>query len=566
MALVVDRRLVVDEAHQRAKRIVEALQDPDSTSGRGSAVVREVARRLSRLAGKDAAPLVAARLRGGAPLENDWARTPTQPTILTSTVDQVGSRLLFRGYGVSDRMKPVHAGLLGSDSLILLDEAHLSEPFRQTLQAVRDIGGARIKTALLTATPGVEGARHLALTERDRAHPVLARRIGARKPATLRKVANADAFAEAALRMMRDFHAAGVEAPAVAVVVNRIAIARAVFDAIKEADSSRAQRMIGRSRDVDRRRIDASLAPFRTGASREGVEPLFVVATQCLEVGADLDFDGFVSQAASLDALRQRFGRLNRSGERTHCEGAVLALRDDLASRSDDPVYGDRIRATWEALQDITADGVVDFGSDALERTLQASGAEAAALSAPKADAPVVMPAYLDLWSHTSPVPAADPEVDLFLHGAEHSAPEVTLVWRGDIDAGDLQGEREDVLTTRLTLMRRARPRRWRSPSGPRGHGWLGAAGAAMSPTHRPGRSSRARIDVAVACSAGPGPMPPAPGSLTPRTSGRATWWWCRRSTAAATTMAGRRRRRRVSGTSRTRRQDRTEDAATRFG
>ena len=108
IVLVVDRRLVVDDAHRRARKIADALRKP------GSAVVAEVARRLQRLAGCDEPPLVAERLRGGAPLEHDWARTPTQPTILCSTVDQVGSRLLFRGYGVSNRMKPVHAGLLGT--------------------------------------------------------------------------------------------------------------------------------------------------------------------------------------------------------------------------------------------------------------------------------------------------------------------------------------------------------------------------------------------------------------------------------------------------------------------
>lgn len=109
IALVVDRRLVVDDAFARASRIVCALEracDPEAPgTGLQCEAVREVARRLQRLAGDGAPPLAAKRLRGGAPLEHDWARSPTQPTVLCSTVDQVGSRLLFRGYGVSDRMK-----------------------------------------------------------------------------------------------------------------------------------------------------------------------------------------------------------------------------------------------------------------------------------------------------------------------------------------------------------------------------------------------------------------------------------------------------------------------------
>ena len=110
IVLVVDRRLVVDDAHRRARKIACFLRNAARAEPPGRAVVKEMARRLQRLAGDGGDPLVAVRLRGGAPLEDDWTRTPTAPTILCSTVDQVGSRLLFRGYGVSPRMRPVHAG------------------------------------------------------------------------------------------------------------------------------------------------------------------------------------------------------------------------------------------------------------------------------------------------------------------------------------------------------------------------------------------------------------------------------------------------------------------------
>lgn len=142
--------------------------------------------------------------------------------------------------------------------------------------------------------------------------------------------------------------------------------------------------MIGRSRDVDRDRIVQRLEPFRTGAPgrSEVAAPLIVVATQCLEVGVDLDLDGLVTQAASLDALRQRFGRLNRAGRRIAAEGAILAIAEDLAKKAGDPVYGDRIRKTWETLAEIAQDGVVDFGVTALEARLRDAVVDVAELAA----------------------------------------------------------------------------------------------------------------------------------------------------------------------------------------
>jgi CRISPR-associated endonuclease/helicase Cas3 len=207
IVFVVDRRLIVDDSYKRAKQIAQALSwsllnDEEATKlearnrnlsqairrARAEPAVNRVAIRLRELAGPGRSPLIARALRGGAPLEDDWARTPVQPTILCSTVDQVGSRLLFRGYGVSDRMKPIHAGLLGSDCLILLDEAHLSEPFRQTLKFIeilRAPDSAPFGFAVLTATPTGKREPLFELSTADREHPVLSRRLEAKKIARL---------------------------------------------------------------------------------------------------------------------------------------------------------------------------------------------------------------------------------------------------------------------------------------------------------------------------------------------------------------------------------------------
>jgi CRISPR-associated endonuclease/helicase Cas3 len=186
---VVDRRLIVDDAHRRARHIAKLLSSAED------GVLRRVADRLRLLAELDT-PLAVARLRGGMPKEPDWARTPAQPTVVVSTVDQVGSRLLFRGYGVSDSMKPVHAGLLGADALLLLDEAHLSQPFVQTARDARifqvapwseNAAPAPSDVVTLSATQTVEDPpdrqddQPFEISDDDRAEPTLGRRLAVAK-------------------------------------------------------------------------------------------------------------------------------------------------------------------------------------------------------------------------------------------------------------------------------------------------------------------------------------------------------------------------------------------------
>ncbi len=462
IALIVDRRLVVDSTFDRAKKIENALTNPSQSSKKGISIVEEVSRRLKRFAYDENYPLVAQRLRGGAPLENDWARTPIQPTILCSTVDQVGSRLLFRGYGVTNRMKPVHAGLIGENSLILLDEVHLSEPFRQTLTAVQEIGKAKIKVVSFSATPSIQSESPFKLTQADRTHPVLKRRLEITKPAQIYKPCEDNKrfvrfLAQSAIDIAdRLRQAGGVPAPVVAVIVNRVHLAREVFKELKECEAkTETLLMIGRSRSAVRDQIvRKKLAPFLTGATgRSNASPLFIVATQCLEVGVDVDLDGLVSQVASLDALRQRFGRLNRDGRKIHAEGAIMTLKEDVAKNAEDPIYGDRIRSTWQTLVDIAKDDIVDFGIESLETLLCRENVSLPDLVAPQTEAPVLMPAYLDLWSQTCPIPNVDPEVGLFLHGMEPVSSDVSLVWRSDLSKKDMSEERTSSLKKLIQLV-----------------------------------------------------------------------------------------------------------------
>lgn len=440
IAFVVDRRLVVDDAHERARELTRALRDPPG------AITSKVAERLKLLAG-DGPPLIARRLRGGVPREDDWARTPAQPTVLCSTVDQVGSRLLFRGYGVSDSMKPVHAGLIGADCLILLDEAHLAEPFRQTLDWTQQYRGSDWRecaytspsgVALLTATPNTAEKSPFGLDQdpsaKDSEHPILRRRLEATKPARLLAHSNQE---DREQRFVGEVcQALASKAQAVGIVVNRVARARSVFEKLRkqlDSDSVELILLIGPARPAQRDQVAERLAPIRTGASRKLDKPLVLVATQCIEAGVDIDLDALFTEAAPLDCLRQRFGRLNRDGRGVVPRAAIIAIKEEVGARSSDPVYGEAIRESWKVLEANATQGekrekFIDFGIQ------QFSVPQFESALSPKPDAPVLMPAHLDLLSQTAPIPAADPEVALYLHGPSLQPDTITVIWRGDVD------------------------------------------------------------------------------------------------------------------------------------
>jgi CRISPR-associated endonuclease/helicase Cas3 len=467
---VIDRRIVVDAAFERAKKIAEALRTPKDE------VVSRVAQRLSCLSGDPKRPLDVVRLRGGVPQERDWARSPAQPLIAVSTVDQVGSRLLFRGYGVSPKMAPVHAGLVGADVLWLLDEVHLSRPLEQTLRAIES--GHSTKGSLadrqrlapfamvqLSATPGEKATDVFGLDDADRADSVLKPRLAARKIAKIEAIDGdpADALSvhaqqlavpvkgSASKRKRGLKRKATIEALPVsrlAVVVNRVDLARNVFQKLSKELGERADVLLltGRIRPLDRDRLlnqkNFSLL-FAAERRPEPEKPIILVATQTIEAGADLDVDALITEIAPLDSLRQRFGRLDRLGTRRESRAIILTPKGREGWRPLERIYGDAPRATKTWLDQLASE--IDFGIEALQPVLDAASVDISTLLAPRERAPVLLPPYADLWAMTAPAPSATPEPALFLHGPQIT-PDVGVVWRADIDPADERGANLSLL------------------------------------------------------------------------------------------------------------------------
>jgi len=459
---VVDRRIVVDEAFVRAQLIADKLLEAKDGP------LKRVADRLRAVSGTDR-PLAVARLRGGVLRDDGWARLPSQPAVITSTVDQLGSRLLFRGYGHSGRTAPIFAGLAAHDSLILLDEAHLSVPFMQTLEAVERFRGedwaeAPIHTpfafCMLSATPpkGVAPEDIFPGRERDAAldHPVLRTRMQAEKPAELvevraRKTDGNDPLVEEAVARAGGF-AVKQCIGRVAVVVNRVATAQAIERKLREATGEQADVVLltGRLRPLERDRLVERWKPKLQANQPEAAErPLIVVATQCIEVGADFSFDAMVTESASLDALRQRFGRLNRLGAADSAPAVILIRTDEAKAGYKDIVYGTALPSCWGLLNELAetrGEGkkqrkVVDFGIAALDGLLSDVD-DLTSYIAPVPDAPMLLPAHLDLLCQTSPVPYVQPDIQLYLHGVGRGEPEVRVVWRADLDKDDRNNEK----------------------------------------------------------------------------------------------------------------------------
>ena len=314
----------------------------------------------------EANPLRRRALRGGIPRDREWTNSPLQPLVVCSTVDQVGSSLLFRAYGTSEYGRSIRAGLTGNDALIILDEAHTSRAFTETLNDLNryrtwaeDPIQMPFTGVEMSATPTGEAAFRESAA--DRVNDVLQQRWGASKRAQLVTVEAlqgeeaakggftglAEGLAEEA-RKLRTQRGAKV----IGVIANRVRTARMVHELLKGGEGSDAILSTGRSRPYYRHRSGKSgRGRLVWSVAKKPERPIYVVATQCIEVGANLNFDALATETASIDALEQRFGRSDRDGVTGQTDAAIVAQKDQVAKKYTDVLYGAAMAATWEWLK-----------------------------------------------------------------------------------------------------------------------------------------------------------------------------------------------------------------------
>ena len=448
---VVNRRLLVDSTAEHAEAIATALSDPDSAelTGRAQEVVASVAHRLRSLsADSAAAPLDVIRLRGG--LASRTPTDPSRPVILLCTLPMYGSRLLFRGYG--SRLRTVDAAMAGTDGLVLLDEAHLAPHLRALLPALAEctpsastiLGDARsrLRVVSLTATGDVAVDRRFDLDDKDDANPVVTQRLDAVKPLTVRVETGNSAthLADATLDLLRV-----APAPAACVVfANTPKTARETFDRLCMLMAECAADVLlltGLTREREAERIRtrildpghgmAAARPEEVGRPRH----LIVVATQTLEVGADIDAEFLVTEACGVRALTQRLGRLNRLGRYAHARAAYVHLpprKPRRGSRSSDPgadtwpVYGPEPATVLKRLQKARGDdgtGTVNLSPRRVAEVLGPPGDD-------PGRAPEVLPGILWEWTKTTTPPEGEAPVEPYFSGITGSQYSVALIWR----------------------------------------------------------------------------------------------------------------------------------------
>ncbi len=336
LVYVVNRRTVVDQATREAERLRDNL---------GKAGLTELLKKLCAF--DHEIPLAISTLRGQFADNGEWCADPARPAIIVGTVDMIGSRLLFSGYGLGFKRKPLHAGFLGQDTLLIHDEAHLEPAFQTLIDAVKDEQDRcgdfhHFHVMPLTATP--RGTKKpFELTSEETSPPenlpdrlteplhLVWRRLKAKKKIVFHTPEGEKEKVADRIGKLARKYAEENSGKAILVFVNSLEDHAIVCKALA---GKNVQVLTGTIRGMERDRMADPrketgcpifarfLKPPKPDAREEEkwkVKPqsgtVFLVCTSAGEVGIDISADHMVSDLSTFESMAQRLGRVNRFGD-----------------------------------------------------------------------------------------------------------------------------------------------------------------------------------------------------------------------------------------------------------
>ncbi|ACZ31885.1 CRISPR-associated helicase Cas3, Anaes-subtype [Xylanimonas cellulosilytica DSM 15894] len=458
---VVDRRSIIDQTGRHLGELSAALAG--GASGTAAGAVRQALAGFGiRTSDQDELdPVVSFEtLHAHTPDGEAWLRGH-RPAVVSTTPHQFVSRLLFRGFGVSEGMAPVHAALTGIDRLVLFDEPHLSDPAIQTILSQQELqaqagpvgdvplGQLVLLGASLPPHRRDQGSAH-GISDADRSHEHAGKLLGAPRRLVVNPTKDTDKDIRSAL-----VTTAQAAAGKVLVFCNTVRMAQDVHADLERAASGSALLVTSRFRPADRTRLDSAIVTWEN--DEDG--PRFVVATQTLEAGVDVSAGTVVTEPCPWPALQQRVGRVNRRGE--HETASVHVMTG--------------IRAGTRAVYDASA---VERTLDLLDGVTSLSLQDQARLDTDTGwEAPVpavtLHAGLLPVLAQTRPRPVTDIDPVPYVVGRREDAPtaDVRVAWRTVVGGDALTAcppQSDEVIevpvTAARTLLRAAHHGEYKAP------------------------------------------------------------------------------------------------------
>jgi CRISPR-associated endonuclease/helicase Cas3 len=465
LVYVVNRRTVVDQTTDEVEKYRRNLQAAGLDNGLRCMCAIDL--------DPGDYPLAVSTLRGQFADNREWSADPCRPAVIVGTVDMIGSRLLFSGYGLGFRTRPLQAGFLGQDALLVHDEAHLEPAFQKLIEEIRDEQHNRERTGnlpwrklhvmALTATgrqQATSSNQILDLTDEEKQRPpkipdppteplhVVWKRINARKALHLVRVEDEKKLLPDTISTIASDEKFKSSQRAILIFVRSVENVEKIVEKLQKA-GLQVQQLTGTMRGLERDALpkDRIFARFLPSGNRPSdVTPaegtVYLVCTSAGEVGVNISADHLICDLTTFESMAQRFGRVNRFGD---CPDTQIHVVHPNQFDDEDP-YEQSRKKTLELLQQLNGDA----SPAALDKLDPQARQEAFS------PLPTILPVtdiLLDAWSLTTvreSLPGRPP-VEPYLHGiAAWQPPETSVAWREEVGilTGDLleQYNPEDLL------------------------------------------------------------------------------------------------------------------------